>query len=91
MESGNGHSHGRKKEVGVTRAGLGGFLGGMFKGADDGEATRGQYSGIVTQVNALDVEMQGLGDEELRSSTAELQKRARAGESLDSLLPVWFT
>lgn len=74
--------------MGVTRAGLGGFLGGMFKGADDGEATRGQYSGLVAQVNALDVEMQGLGDEELRSSTAELQKRARAGESLDSLLPV---
>jgi preprotein translocase subunit SecA len=42
----------------------------------------------VAQVSALEGEMQALSDDELRVRTAELQKRSRSGESLDSLLPV---
>jgi hypothetical protein len=84
-----GHG-GRQKEGGVCepRAGLGGLLGGLFKGADTGEAARQQYASQVAQVSALEGEMQALSDDELRVRTAELQKRSRSGESLDSLLPV---
>lgn len=86
-----GHG-GRRKEGGVCepRAGLGGLLGGLFKGADTGEAARQQYASQVAQVSALEGEMQALGDDELRVRTAELQKRSRGGESLDSLLPEAF-
>ena len=81
---------GRKESGAVCapRAGLGGLLGGLFKGADTGEAARQQYAGQVAQVNGLEAEMQTLDDDELRVRTAQLQKRSRSGESLDSLLPV---
>lgn len=78
----------RRKQVCAPRAGLGGLLGGLFKGADTGEAARQQFSGQVAQVNGLEGEMQALDDDELRARTAQLQKRCRSGESVDSLLPV---
>uniref|UniRef100_A0A7I4C591 chloroplast protein-transporting ATPase n=1 Tax=Physcomitrium patens TaxID=3218 RepID=A0A7I4C591_PHYPA len=87
-----GHE-GRRREAGTVcapRAGLGGFLGGIFKGADTGEAARQMYSGQVAQVNALEGEMLGLSDDELRARTSQLQSRSRGGESLDSLLPEAF-
>lgn len=83
-----GHGSRRKESACTPRAGLGGLLGGLFKGADTGEAARQQYSSQVAQVNGLEAEMQALDDDELRARTAQLQKRSRSGESLDSLLPV---
>jgi hypothetical protein len=77
-----------RKEVGVASASLQGIFGGLFKGADTGEAARQQYTATVAQVNALEVETQMLSDEDLRASTVELKKRARSGESMDSILPV---
>lgn len=86
-----GHG-GRRKEGGSSapRAGLGGLLGGLFKGADTGEAARQQYASQVAQMNALEAEMQALDDDELRVRTSQLQSRSRSGESLESLLPVRF-
>ncbi len=77
-----------RKEVGVASASLQGIFGGLFKGADTGEAARQQYTPTVAQVNALEMETQMLSDEDLRASTVELRKRARSGESMDSILPV---
>ncbi len=77
-----------RKEVGVASASLQGIFGGLFKGADTGEAARQQYTATVAQVNALEMETQMLSDEDLRASTLELKKRARSGESMDSILPV---
>jgi len=77
-----------RKEVGVASASLQGIFGGLFKGADTGEAARQQYTATVAQVNALEMETQMLSDEDLRASTVELKKRARSGESMDSILPV---
>uniref|UniRef100_A0ACD5VIN7 Uncharacterized protein n=1 Tax=Avena sativa TaxID=4498 RepID=A0ACD5VIN7_AVESA len=74
----------------VARAALGGLLGGMFGGGggDDGEAARRKYNDTVALVNRLETEVSALSDADLRSRTSELQERARAGESLDSLLSV---
>ena len=80
----------RREEVGVATASLGGFFGGLFKGADTGEGARQQYAPLVARVNAMEVEMQASSDDGLRNRTVELQKRSRGGESLESLLPVCF-
>ncbi|CAM6100598.1 unnamed protein product [Calypogeia fissa] len=80
----------RDRDVSVAASMLGEMFGGMFKGADLGESTRQEYNAIVNQVNALESMMIQKSDHELREITAELQKRARAGESLDSLLPEAF-
>jgi hypothetical protein len=57
-------------------------------GGDDGEAARRKYSDTVALVNRLEPEVSALSDAELRARTSALQERARAGESLDSILPV---
>lgn len=71
-------------------ASLGGLLGGIFKGADTGEATRQKYAGNVSLINGLEEKMSRLSDDELRGITCNLKDRARGGESLDSLLPEAF-
>uniref|UniRef100_A0A0D9V0A4 Protein translocase subunit SecA n=1 Tax=Leersia perrieri TaxID=77586 RepID=A0A0D9V0A4_9ORYZ len=78
--------------VAARAAGLGGLLGGMFGGAggDDGDAARKRYADAVARVNAMEPEVSALSDADLRARTARLQERARAGESLDSLLPEAF-
>lgn len=79
------------RDVGVTAvASFGGLLGGLFKGNDTAEATRQQYAGTVAAVNALEVKISQLSDDELRAKTAEFKERLVRGESLDSLLPEAF-
>uniref|UniRef100_A0A8R7TVS1 chloroplast protein-transporting ATPase n=1 Tax=Triticum urartu TaxID=4572 RepID=A0A8R7TVS1_TRIUA len=76
----------------AARAGLGGLLGGMFGGGggDDGEAAKRRYNDTVALVNRLEPEVSALSDADLRARTSALQERARAGESLGSLLPEAF-
>lgn len=45
---------------------------------------------IVDKIEALDEQMQGLTDDELKAKTAEFRERIAAGESLDDLLPEAF-
>ena len=45
---------------------------------------------LVAQINALEPEFKALSDQGLKDKTAELQQRARSGESLDDLLPEAF-
>lgn len=45
---------------------------------------------LVAKINDLEPEFEKLSDEELIETTAELSKRAKAGESLDALLPEAF-
>ncbi|KAI4331003.1 hypothetical protein MLD38_029235 [Melastoma candidum] len=71
-------------------ASLGGLLGGMFKGSDDGESTRQRYAATVASINGMEAEVSKLSDEELREKTRIFKERARGGESLDSLLPEAF-
>lgn len=71
-------------------ASLGGLLGGIFKGADNGESTRQRYASTVGVINRLEAEMKAMSDSELGDRTSLLKERARNGESLDSLLPEAF-
>ncbi|KAK9139042.1 hypothetical protein Scep_008723 [Stephania cephalantha] len=70
--------------------GLGGLLGGIFKGTDSGEATRQQYASTVGLISGMEAEISRLSDSELRGRSDSLRERARNGESLDSLLPEAF-
>ncbi|CAO2192723.1 unnamed protein product [Urochloa humidicola] len=81
-----------RREGGSHVARVGGLLGSVFGGGgrDDGEATRKKYADTVARINAMEPEVSGLSDADLRARTAGLQERARAGESLDSLLPEAF-
>ncbi|OAO96586.1 hypothetical protein AXX17_AT4G02260 [Arabidopsis thaliana] len=79
----------RKRSTSVN-ASLGGLLGGIFKGSDNGESTRQQYASIVASVNRLETEISALSDSELRERTDALKQRAQKGESMDSLLPEAF-
>ena len=45
---------------------------------------------IVEKINSLENTMKALTDDGMRAKTAELQQRARGGESLDALLPETF-
>ena len=45
---------------------------------------------MVAKINALEVELQSLSDEQLKGKTAEFRDRLGKGESLDSLLPEAF-
>ncbi|KAK4372391.1 hypothetical protein RND71_007775 [Anisodus tanguticus] len=71
-------------------ASLGGLLGGIFKSSDSGEATRQTYAPTVSLINGMESQLSSLSDSQLREKTANLQERARRGESLDSLLPEAF-
>ena len=48
------------------------------------------YQKIVTRINALEPEMQGLSDTQLQAKTDEFRKRSNDGEDLDDLLPECF-
>ncbi|SMX46895.1 preprotein translocase subunit SecA [Actibacterium lipolyticum] len=45
---------------------------------------------LVEKINALEPEFEALSDEEIIAKTAALSERAKAGESLDALLPEAF-
>ncbi|MGV6849134.1 MAG: preprotein translocase subunit SecA [Marinibacterium sp.] len=45
---------------------------------------------LIEQINALEPEFEALDDDGLRARTEDLRKRAKAGESLDDLLPEAF-
>ena len=45
---------------------------------------------IVEQINALESELQGLSDEQLRAQTAAFKQRLEQGETLDDILPEAF-
>ncbi|KAJ1397980.1 SecA, preprotein cross-linking domain [Sesbania bispinosa] len=80
----------RRGRSGVVVASLGGFLGGIFKGNDTGEATRQQYTATVNIISGLEPEISALSDSELRDKTFALRERAQQGQSLESLLPEAF-
>src|SRR5690606_20631358 len=48
------------------------------------------YRKTVAQINALEPQIQALGDEQLAGKTAEFRQRIEAGETLDALLPEAF-
>ncbi len=49
-----------------------------------------QYFQTVRRINALEPEIQALGDEQLRAKTDEFKARLAQGETLDDLLPEAF-
>ena len=49
-----------------------------------------QLNRIVAKINALEPEIEKLGDAELQAKTTEFRERIAAGESLDKLLPEAF-
>ncbi|HEY9862007.1 MAG TPA: preprotein translocase subunit SecA [Candidatus Obscuribacterales bacterium] len=49
-----------------------------------------KYQPIITEINLLEEDIQGLSDQELRGKTAEFKQRVEKGESLDDLLPEAF-
>ncbi|HNW00896.1 MAG TPA: preprotein translocase subunit SecA, partial [Burkholderiaceae bacterium] len=49
-----------------------------------------QYKAGVTRINAMEVELEKLSDDELRGKTLKFRERVRNGEPLDSLLPEAF-
>ena len=64
------------------------FLKKWLSGSNDAEIKR--LRKIVDAINALEPKMKSLSDDGLRALTAELQSRARGGESLDDILPEAF-
>ena len=49
-----------------------------------------QYRKTVTEINALEPQLEGLSDEQLQAKTPEFRQRLEAGEALDALLPEAF-
>ena len=49
-----------------------------------------QYKASVTRINAMEVELEKLSDDELRGKTLKFKERVGNGEPLDSLLPEAF-
>lgn len=49
-----------------------------------------QYRKVVTQINALESQYEGLSDEQLRAKTDEFRARVQKGETLDAVLPEAF-
>ena len=49
-----------------------------------------QYKAGVTRINAMEVELEKLSDDELRGKTLKFKERVGNGEPLDSLLPEAF-
>ena len=49
-----------------------------------------QYKASVTRINAMEVELEKLSDDELRGKTLKFKERVSNGETLDSLLPEAF-
>ena len=55
----------------------------------EGKQMKG-YQALVEKINALEPEMQGKTDDQLRALTAAYKQRVAEGESLDSILPEAF-
>jgi len=55
-------------------------------GFDPNERTLKRYSAIVSEINALEPQMEQLSDEELASAIAKFKERVQNGEALDDLL-----
>ena len=49
-----------------------------------------KFEPVIEEINSLEVEIQKLGDEELKSESAKLKTRATEGEPLDDLAPRAF-
>ncbi len=49
-----------------------------------------QYRSTIKRINAMEVSLEGLSDEELRAKTDEFKSRVAAGSTLDELLPEAF-
>jgi preprotein translocase subunit SecA len=49
-----------------------------------------QYRSSVVRINAMEIELEKLSDDELRGKTQEFKDRITKGESLDALLPEAF-
>ncbi|MDI3256919.1 MAG: preprotein translocase subunit SecA [Kyrpidia sp.] len=65
-----------------------GLLKKMVGGSNEREVKR--LYPVVERINALEPEVQGLSDEQLRAKTAEFKERHANGEDLDDLLPEAF-
>ncbi len=76
-------------KVHASGTGILGGLSRLLKG-DPAEATRKEYAPVVEAINKLAPQMAALDNDSLRAMTADLQKRAAAGESLNGLLPEAF-
>jgi preprotein translocase subunit SecA len=59
-------------------------------GLDRNERTLKRYSSVVSKINSLEPEMQGLSDEDLASLGVRFRDRVKNGETLDGLLPEVF-
>ena len=57
---------------------------------DSNERELKQHRGAVEEVNALEADVEGLADDELRGKTDEFRSRLADGETLDDLLPEAF-
>src|SRR3989344_763551 len=66
------------------------FLGFLGKLLDSNEREVKKFDPTIAAINALEADYQKLGDEELKSKTAELKQRFERGETLDDLLPDAF-
>jgi len=64
------------------------FLKRIVGSANDRELKR--IDPMISEINALEPEMQALTDEELRDKTTELRGCVLAGDELDSVLPEAF-
>ena len=49
-----------------------------------------QYKVVVSKINALESQFEGLGDEALKAKTQEFKDRVAKGETLDAILPEAF-
>jgi len=49
-----------------------------------------QYKAVVSKINALEPQFEGLSDEALKAKTQEFKDRVAKGESLDAILPEAF-
>ena len=49
-----------------------------------------QYRKTVERINALESNLEGLSDDQLRAKTQEFKDRVAAGETLDAILPEAF-
>ena len=65
-----------------------GFLEKVFGGLNTKEVTK--LENIADKIEALEPEMQGLTDEQLKGKTVELRQRLEQGETLDDILPEAF-
>ncbi len=63
---------------------------GLFGFGDNTKSQLKKLERIASKVEALDKEMQGLGDDAFKAKTEEFKERYNKGESLDSLLPEAF-